>query len=647
MTGLIQRSYQAANGEEVSASPETMRALLQTLGVEHEDDWQNMTEPVVVAWDGELEHIVLRIGSSEARRRIDYEIELEEGYVVGGTIPASSRRQKREQVIGRARKVELICRLGATLPLGYHQLHVRTANGEASALILSSPKRCYSGDRPREWGVFAPVYALRETKTQMIGDFGDLETLMRWVADNNGDLVATLPISATFAHDPSPYSPASRLYWNELYLRTADRLVVKKATELVDYRVATETKRAQIEPVATEFFAQGADKDKSFRAFLKLYPDARQYAQFRATAEKQNKGWPAWPERLRDGKLRSIDFDVDAMEYHLYAQYAAHQQLTSLSRNAGEAGVRLYLDMPLGVHPDSYDVWRNPQLFVTGASAGAPPDPFFTRGQNWGFPPMHPVRMREDQYRYWRRVLQTQLRYAGMLRLDHVMALHRLYVVPQGAEASEGAYVRYPSEELYAVITLESARHDAVVVGEDLGTVPPEVRKSMGEHGVKRMYVVQFEANLDGENPLSEIPREAVASINTHDMPSFKAYWEGHDAELRHELGLIDKDGVKAATQEREKLTKALTRQLSTQRSTPDALRSTLKHLAQSPADIVLLNLEDIWLEAEPQNVPGTSSERPNWRRRLRYTLKEIKENADVRETIDMVEHARRDGSEG
>lgn len=647
MTGLIQRSYQAASGEEVSASPDTVRALMETLGIEPDDDWQKITEPVVVAWDGALEQIVLRIRGPDTRRRIDYEIELEDGDVVNGTIPASCRRQKREHVAGRTRQVELICRLGLTLPLGYHQLHVRTANAAANALILAAPRRCYSGDRPREWGVFAPVYALRQNKTQMIGDFGDLEALMRWVADNKGDLVATLPISATFAHDPSPYSPASRLYWNELYLRTAERPAVKKASELVDYCVSARAKRAQIEPVALEFFAQRADKEKSFTAFLKLYPDAKQYAQFRATAEKQDKGWPAWPGRLRDGKLRSIDFAVDAMEYHLYAQYAAHQQLTALSRNAGEAGVRLYLDMPLGVHPDSYDVWHNRELFITAASAGAPPDPFFTRGQNWGFPPMHPVRMREDQYRYWRRVLQTQLRYAGMLRLDHVMALHRLYVVPQGAEASEGAYVRYPADELYAVLTLESARHNAAIVGEDLGTVPPEVRGSMAQHGVKRMYVVQFEANLDGEKPLNDIPREAVASINTHDMPPFKTYWEGRDAELRHELGLIDERGVKQAKQEREQLTKALARQLKTQRSTPHALRSTLKHLAQSPADIVLLNLEDIWLETEPQNVPGTSSERPNWRRRLRYTLKEIKENAGVREAIELVERARRQGSEG
>jgi 4-alpha-glucanotransferase len=332
------------------------------------------------------------------------------------------------------------------------------------------------------------------------------------------------------------------------------------------------------------------------------------------------------------------------MQFHLYAQFAAHQQLTTLAAHTRTGGIRLYLDLPLGVHSDSYDIWRNRELFVTGASAGAPPDPFFTKGQNWGFPPPHPRAMREQRYSYWRQVLQTQLRYAGILRLDHVMALHRLYIIPQGLPATDGVYIRYRADELYAVLTLESQRHRAAIVGEDLGTVPAEVRNAMTRHGVKRMFVVQFEATEDQLRPIGRIPADAVASLNTHDMPPFRAYWEGHDADLRRELALIDGAGVAAVKESRARIVRGLSRLLGAHaplnaRTAHDAL---VQFLARSPADMVLLNLEDLWLESEPQNVPGTSQERPNWQRRLKLTLDELRNDPGVRKLLASVEHARR-----
>jgi 4-alpha-glucanotransferase len=188
------------------------------------------------------------------------------------------------------------------------------------------------------------------------------------------------------------------------------------------------------------------------------------------------------------------------------------------------------------------------------------------------------------------------------------------------------------------VLTIESNRHAAILIGEDLGTVPPEVRTAMAKHGVKRMFVVQFEAS-EAEPPIGDIPDQAVASLNTHDMPTFRSFWEGDDADLRKELGLIDNDGVKEAKNSRKIIAKNLSKYLGAKSllSTPDALRATLKYLAQSSADIVLLNLEDIWLEELPQNVPGTSVERPNWRRRLRYTIDEIKKDSLVQEAVQMV----------
>jgi 4-alpha-glucanotransferase len=201
--------------------------------------------------------------------------------------------------------------------------------------------------------------------------------------------------------------------------------------------------------------------------------------------------------------------------------------------------VELYLDMPLGAHGDGYDVWRYRELFALGASGGAPPDPVFTQGQDWGFAPVHPQRSRERGHAYLRAYLRHHLRHAGMLRIDHVMGLHRLYWVPRGQPASQGAYVTYPAEEVYAMLSIESHRHQAVIVGEDLGTVPPEVSRSLKRHAVGGMFVAQYEFCLPPKPVLRPVPRNVVASLNTHDMPPFHAYWRGLDIEDRRALGLI------------------------------------------------------------------------------------------------------------
>jgi 4-alpha-glucanotransferase len=655
----VQRAYRAASGKNVRSSEEAVRAVLCALGAqtdgdldalarrEHERACSHSMDPVLLAWNSRLAELHMRVSPTAARRPIRYELHLEAGAVSRGIVTAAQRRIVQRSESGRVRTIELAVTINVRVPFGYHELHVQTADGEARTFVISAPRRCYSGVRPREWGVFAPLYALREQRDQALGDLADLASLMQWMAQIQGDFVATLPISAAFLRkpfEPSPYAPASRLFWNEIYLSFQTTPTAAADSPLVDYRTAAETTRALLEPEAARFFAADGARSAAFREFLALYPDARDYASFRAAGERFEAGWTEWPERPRSGHLRAADYARAAMQFHLYAQFAAHQQLAAIAAGARADGVRLYLDLPLGVHSDSYDIWRNRDLFVTGASAGAPPDSFFTRGQNWGFPPPHPREMREQRYTYWRKVLQTQLRYAGILRLDHVMALHRLYVIPQGCPATQGVYIRYRADELYAVLTLESLRHQATIVGEDLGTVPAEVRKAMTRHGVKRMFVVQFEATDDEKRPLGRVPGQAVASLNTHDMPPFRAYWEGHDADLRRELELLDDAGVAAVKASRRRTVRGLSRLLGAAaplapRSAHDAL---VQFLARSPADMVLLNLEDLWLESEPQNVPGTSQERPNWRRRLKLTLAELRNDRGVRELLALIEHARR-----
>jgi 4-alpha-glucanotransferase len=344
---------------------------------------------------------------------------------------------------------------------------------------------------------------------------------------------------------------------------------------------------------------------------------------------------------MREGELRPGDYREAAKRYHLYAQFVAQEQMDALLQAGKRSGVHLYLDLPLGVNGAGYDTWREQKLFVLNASAGAPPDVFFTKGQNWGFAPLHPQRLREQGYRYVLDYLRFQMRHTDMLRIDHVMNLHRLYWIPKGASAADGAYVTYPADELYAIFCLESHRHRTMLVGENLGTVPPEVNAAMGRHRFRKMYVLQYELPPDAKHPPRLPPKRCVASVNTHDMPPFAAFWQGDDIGDRARLRLIR--GKKRREQERERtkvkesLLKFLARRGLLQKEAHDAasvLNACLRWLVSSRAETALINLEDFWLEKRQQNVPGTSTERPNWRRKARYTFEEIKRMPRVGEML-------------
>jgi 4-alpha-glucanotransferase len=277
--------------------------------------------------------------------------------------------------------------------------------------------------------------------------------------------------------------------------------------------------------------------------------------------------------------------------------------------------------MPVGVHPGGYDTWRFRELFVDEVSIGAPPDDFFAGGQSWGLAPLHPRRLREGGHAYPAACIRALCRHAVAARIDHVMGLHRLFWVPDGMAATEGVYVRYPFEELYAVLCIESQRGRARLVGEDMGTVPGAVRRTMAAHGLLRTYAVQAEAGARG-GPFDHVPSEAMVGMNTHDMPTFAAFWE--------------------ADPRREALEAALERRGHAAGDGPDALDGSLVELARSDASAVLVNLEDMWWEREPQNMPGTTAEHPNWRRLARHGVDELDDVPGLVPRLRRVAEARR-----
>jgi len=681
----VQTSYRSAMGHQVEAHPESLLGALRALRVpvegledvpealreRREELAGRIIEPVIVAWDGHAPSIELRPGAASGS--VAYHLDLE-----GGERRAQMADLQSLPEIAPAEGSPYPGRrlaLPEPLPFGYHQLTVELGGRTAESLVISAPSRCFTNDKDGDgkplWGVFLPLYALRTSRSWGAGDFSDLETLAEWTAGLGGGVVGTLPLLASFLDEPfepSPYAPASRLFWNELYIDprrlpemedcpSARRLIESpdfqrevaalRAAPRVDYARLMALKRRVLEELAQRFFAHPGSRLADFESFVADKPGLENYAAFRAVGDRRGESWQSWPGRLREGTLAPADYDEEDRRYYLWTQWAADQQLSSLAKEARRRGPGLYLDLPVGVHGSSYDVWCDRDLFALDAAAGAPPDSFFTKGQNWGFPPLQPDRLRERGYDYLIDSLRHHLEHSGILRLDHVMQLHRLFWIPKGMDASGGVYVTYPAEEMYAVLSVESHRYQAIVVGENLGTVPGEVYEAMDRHELLGMYVVQYELQ-PGSQGLREPPARAVASLNTHDMPTFQGFLQMKDVDDLVSLGFFTPEQARE-----EKARRGSIRQTMEESLPPDErrrgaktdnmlLRERLDHLAASPARMVLVNLEDLWHETEPQNVPGTHTERPNWQKKARFSFEEFSTRADVVEPLKRVDELRK-----
>lgn len=686
--GVQTSYYDVTARRRHQASPDALLAVLRALGtpIDRVDDvpallreskqaqWQRRVEPVVVAWEGQGE-VELRLPSDQVHGSVACYLQLETGDVRRWNRHLSGLPTRQAARVEGTRYVVKRLTLPEGLPWGYHRLKVETKGKCFDSLVIAAPLEAYvptEVQASNTWGVFLPLHALHSRKSWGSGDFSDLEALMEWVSQQEGSVVATLPFLAAFPHelfDPSPYAPVSKLFWNEFYLDVtqipelqhcpaaqtllASPTFIKKleslrASSLVDYRRGMAMKRKVLEELAQCLLTRAGKRLAAFRRFGDTYPILQDYARFRAACERRRASWRAWPEPQRDGVLQEGDYDEDARHYHLYVQWLSHQQLQSFAQKAREKGAGLYLDFPLGVHLDGYDVWRHRGIFAQGISGGAPPNSFFTKGQNWGFPPLHPEKIREQGYNYFVACIRHHLQYARILRIDHVMGLHRLFWIPHGMKAIDGVYVRYTAEEFYAILALESRRLHALIVGEDLGTVPRYVRPTMARHRVHRAYVVQYELRPNPRQAFRRVPSDSFATMNTHDMPTFASFWKGNDIQDRVEMGLLDEARARWERKNRLRLQKALVnflkhrRWLSRNGSKPKAvLRACLAYLGASRARTVILNLEDLWMEREPQNVPGTGTERPNWRRKTRYALEDFCQKPDVLDTLKHVNSQR------
>jgi 4-alpha-glucanotransferase len=694
----LQTSYRDAEGRLRHASREAVLALLAALGApldparadrsaiagavaERERAlWGEPLEPVLLAWDGQLRTVRLRQPAGHSGR-VSFTLEHEDGETER-LRPAAEREWVAGLDVGGQPFVELAVALERRLPLGYHRLRMESGKARAEALVIAAPRRAYAGPE-RMWGVFSPAYALHSDTDGSglgFGDVGDLRTLLRWVESLGGSLVATLPLLPTFLDaalfEPSPYSPVSRRFWNEIYI---DLAAVPEVTEspaarqalaeaeqalaragaltspLVDYRRVAAAKRRVLEAAAARLLEAGSDRQGALAAFAAAHPDLDRYAAFRAACERFGGPWQSWPGAARGGQLTEAEAPPAARHYHRYVQFVADAQIAGASESAGAA---LLFDLPLGGHPAGFDVWADQGLFLDGVTTGAPPDPLNANGQDWGNPPVHAERARATGYAYPLACIRHLLAYSGVLRIDHVMGLHRIFCLPQGF-TGDGAYLRSHAEEFYALFCLESHRarggRGAMIVGEDLGTVPSYIRSAMRAHGIYRSYVGEFaiRPGAAGSGALETPPAASFASLDTHDLPPFAAFWRGTDIDEGVEIGVITEQQAAQRSRERAAQREQLAGALAAAGLLPAAgsgappseeevLEAWLAWLAGSPARAVVITLDDLWGETGAQNLPGTVDEHPNWRRRAAKSIEAIRSTPTVVGRLTRINDARR-----
>ena len=706
-------AYHDYRGELRHFSLETKRRILRAMGCAVDDAavlaaelsrlevarWRTFLPPVAAA-RGPRIGMDINVSAPDFGANLVWSVKIEDGTRRDGvTSTLDCREIWRGDVEGSwitRRRFEL----PFDLPPGYHHLEARIGSGAAGrCLLITSPLQCFEpaaiGEGRKLWGMAVQLYTLRSRNNWGIGDFDDLQLLIRWLAARGAGFIGLNPLHALAPADPersSPYSASSRHFLNVLYIavpavpefkdcvaaraRFGDpsiiaRLGELRARELVDYRGVADLKLEILELLYRDFcdrhLSSETDRGRSFRAFVAaggepLQMHARFDAldrYFRATLGVES-GWLSWPEEFRDvNAIAAAQFAAEhprEVEFYAYLQWVAHEQLCSAQALTRELGmsVGLYGDYAVGANPSGSETWVDQSSYCTGVEIGAPPDPLALKGQGWGIPPQDPSVMIEQRLQGFVRLIRNNMRYYGALRLDHVMALFRLWWVPSGAPPNDGAYVHYPLQQLLAVLCLESARSACLVVGEDLGVVPDEMRHAMPEFGLYHYKVLLFEKFAGRFRRPEEFTKKALATLTTHDMPTLRSYWEGRDIDLRRRLNLypstdVENDVIREREHDRSMLLTALQEQglkpappaQHCEPFTADLAQALHLYLARSSTLLVALQIEDLLGMIDPVNVPGTDREYPNWRRKLTVEIEEMAAREDFARHLEEIRRAR------
>jgi 4-alpha-glucanotransferase len=674
------------------------RAAEASLALDREEAERPLDPVRVLVRKGRMTRTVpVRLPESLREGSVAWSVEL---------LEESGSRRRRE---GKATIRGTSLRLPVPVPAetGYHVLRVVLSRGgcevRGEQSVIVCPAACPAPStrlgKRSAFGLIANLYTARSDRNWGIGDLTDLGELLDWCREVGGAFVGINPLHAIRNAGPevSPYSPISRLFLNPLYLDVeavpefAQRetkgasppstpseatLARLRGAARIDYEAIRESKLAVLRNLHRVFSRRHGEgrtgRGRAYRRFREeAGPALDAFATFLALDARHSRppgsdsdGCRHWPLPFRDPLSADVstfrEEHAEEIDFHRYLQFETDRQLAEAVRHgrAGALSIGLYQDLPVGTRPDGFDPWGFPRLFVDATTIGAPPDQFNPKGQVWGLAPLDPRRLVEDRYRYWIALLRRALRHSGALRIDHVMGLRRLYWVHRDLTASEGAYVRYPEDDLLGILALEAQRHRALVVGEDLGTVPPGLRSRLARRRILSSKVFYFERTARGGfRRASSYPRLALATADTHDLPTLRGFWNGLDLDDRRRLGVFDSDEALDAARarrkrDREEMVRVVARDAgrggkkTLDPDRPDSDRAFVRavhaFLARTPCRLVGLSLDDLAGEEEPVNLPGVTQDRhPSWTRRMGPTIGDLRSDPQVRAEISVVRKRR------
>jgi 4-alpha-glucanotransferase len=627
--------YENAEQREVTVDTDVVVAVLAQFGVD-------------ASTSESIRDELAAVRETRARFTLPPTLVLREGTEHNAGVPAVIHLED-----GSRREIDRT--IPADLPLGWH----RMVTAGQDVVLAVVPHRL--PEVTPAWGWMLQLYALRSAGSWGAGDYGDLAVIARRSAAELGAGVVLVnpvqAISPTHPVERSPYSPSSRRFANPFYLRVIATQAFARADEatrrqvlglrpdpdpeLIDYDSVWEAKLAALELLWRREPGKDTELDPALAAF----------ATFCALAEINGPDWREWPEPLRDPQSAAVGRArtelADRIAFHGWLQRLCRDQLDRARQDAREAGMSVGIvhDLPVGVHPGGADTWALGDLFAPRVTVGAPPDAFSQQGQDWNLPPWRPDRLAELGYAPFRDVVRGVLQHADGLRIDHVSGLWRLWWIPPGEPPSRGTYVHYDAEAMLGVLALEASRAGAVVVGEDLGTVEPEVTKALHERGVLSSAVLWFQRDYDAEGhpfvPPAEWDSDAMASITTHDLPTIVGWLTAEHVRVRAELGLLDgppEQEYAAAGEERAALTDFVARQGIPGDDMVAALHALL---ASASSRLLLTTPADVLGERRQPNLPGTVHEYPNWRIPLPVTIEGFFTDPEIGRVVHTLRAAR------
>lgn len=682
----------------LGADARTEASLAESLERCRRESWQSPLAPTVRITRGQSRDLPVSLAADRADCSSALTIQLEDGSSTRIPVEFREIAASEEAIFDGARYLRKSVRLPDTLPLGYHDLSLEIAGeAPAHARLIVCPSEVYRPqwlEGARSAGLAISLYGLRSSRNWGCGDTTDLKALIDWAVSRIGvSFIALNPLHAIPNREPfntSPYLPNSVFYRNPIYLdleqieefqkspharelfeseAIQSEIGALRSGELVEYERVYRLKWRFLKLLFRAFLNEWASDTGRARE-LRKYSDREgelldRFAVHQALDEAIHRrcpdvwNWRSWPEPYRDPASPEVQKFARkhwrSVLFHKYVQWQLDVQLEAAQEHALQRGLKigLYHDLALATDRFGSDLWAHRDFFISGCRVGAPPDDFSPKGQDWGFPPPNRERHYRDGYRLFAESVCRNCQHGGALRIDHVMRFFRLYWIPDGMDATEGTYVRDRHEDLLGILALESVRHKVILVGEDLGTVPDEVREVLARFGILSYRLLYFEQDRDGRfHRPDEYPRNALVSATTHDLPTLAGFWIGRDIQAREQAGVLpDRASLDRMYQDRARQKQKLLDLLFSLKLLPDwyprnaaeipELTGELHNaivgfLASTPSKLMLLNQEDLLKETEQQNLPGTTSEYPNWRRKMKASVEELWTSAEVQAFVNM-----------